>query len=409
MLHEFSLRNFYSFADEAKVSFCVGEQAPDNELFFDAASGLRLSKMLAAIGPNASGKTNLMKGLPFLRWFMLHSFRGMEAKDQIPVDSFGFTAQRDPVLAFHVVFEVAGSVYRYDIQTTRERVLSEVLERKAESNHFSYLFKREWNETTKTVDIQEQGLEFDVPAVKTLIENRHNATLFSTLRQIQNKALQPLADYFDTMQTNVDRWGRETPNPTEHMVAMMVAAEYCHRHPDHRKTVEKLMTERLDFGLHGITIKEEKYKDANKAEAVSVYVPYGIHHVEGKDYPLHLMFESSGTQNSFVLLHKLLPVLQTGALAIIDEFEVDLHPQMIPPILDLFLSPETTPKNAQLLFSTHALEIFRKLDKTQILLVEKDENCRSHVCRLDEINGVRRDVDLYAKYMSGAFGAVPNV
>ena len=409
MLHEFSLRNFYSFADEAKVSFCVGEHAPDNELFFNAPSGLRLSKMLAAIGPNASGKTNLMKGLPFLRWFMLHSFRQLEAKDLIPVDFFGFTAKKDPVLEFQVVFEVAGSVYRYDIRTTRERVLSEILERKAESNHFNYLFKREWNDATKAVDIQEQGFDFDVPAIKTLIENRHNATLFSTLRQIQHKPLQPLADYFQAIETNVDRWGRETPTPVQHMANMLMAAEFFHRHPGHREYLVKLMTEKLDFGIHGITIEEEKYKNPNKTEPDTVYVPYGVHRVEGKDYRLPLMMESSGTQNSFVLLHQLLPVLEAGSLAVIDEFEVDLHPHMIPPILDLFLSPQTNPKNAQLLFSTHALEVFRKLDKTQILLVEKDENCRSHVCRLDDIKGVRRDVDLYAKYMSGAFGAVPNV
>lgn len=409
MLHEFSLRNFYSFANEAMVSFCVGEHAPDNELFFDAPSGLRLSKMLAAIGPNASGKTNLMKGLSFLRWFMLHSFRGMEAKDNIPVDFFAFTANKDSVLAFHLVFEVDGSVYRYELETTLARVLREVLERKAESNHFSYLFKREWNETTKTVDIHEQGFEFDVPAVKTLIENRHNATLFSTLRQIQNKPLQPLGDYFEAIQTNVDRWGRETPNSVQHMANILIAAEFFHRHQAHRDYLVKLMTEKLDLGIHDIAIKEEKYKNPNKTEPDTVYMPYGIHRVEGKDYGLPLMMESSGTQNSFILLHKLLPVLQTGSLAVIDEFEVDLHPQMIPPVLDLFLSPQTNPKNAQLLFSTHALEVFRKLDKTQILLVEKDANCRSHVCRLDEIKGVRRDVDLYAKYMSGAFGAVPNV
>ena len=82
---------------------------------------------------------------------------------------------------------------------------------------------------------------------------------------------------------------------------------------------------------------------------------------------------------------------------------------MIPPILDLFFDPETNPKNAQLFFSTHSVEVLRKLDKTQVVLVDKDEKCQSHVCRLDDIKGVRRDVDLYAKYMSGAFGAVPNV
>ena len=42
------------------------------------------------------------------------------------------------------------------------------------------------------------------------------------------------------------------------------------------------------------------------------------------------------------------------------------------------------------------------------LLFQKKENY-INVFLLDEIKGVRRDVDLYAKYMSGAFGAVPNV
>jgi len=138
-------------------------------------------------------------------------------------------------------------------------------------------------------------------------------------------------------------------------------------------------------------------------------VPYGVHRVSNKTYKLPLLSESSGTQNSFVLLHLLLPVLQTGGVAVIDEFEVNLHPQMITPILDLFLDPETNPHNAQLFFSTHSIEVLRKLDKTQVLLVEKDDLCRSHACRLDEIKGVRRDVDLYAKYMSGAFGAVPKI
>ena len=411
MLHEFSMRNFYSFADEATVSFRVGEHAPDNELFFKSPSGERLSKLLAAIGPNACGKTNLMKGLVFLRWFMLDSFRGMEAKGSIPVDCFGFTEpkERDPVLHFRIVFEVENTVYSYALDTTVTRVLSEVLERKAESNHFNYLFRREWNEKTKAVEVREQGFGFDVSAVKALIENRHNATLFSALRQIQHPQLQPLAVYLEEIETNVDRWGRDTAHPIGQVASMLTAAEFFHQHKDYREEMTKLMTEKLDFGVHGIAIKEEKIKDQNKAEPDTVYVPYGVHRVAGKEYGLPLMMESSGTQNSFLLLLKLLPVLHAGGLAVIDEFEVDLHPQMIPPILDLFISPETNPKNAQLLFSTHALEVFRKLDKTQVLLVEKDQNSRSHVCRLDDIKGVRRDVDLYAKYMSGAFGAVPNV
>ncbi len=55
MIHSFSMRNFCSFADEVEVSFTVGDQAPDNDLFTRTASGQRLSKALAVLGPNAGG------------------------------------------------------------------------------------------------------------------------------------------------------------------------------------------------------------------------------------------------------------------------------------------------------------------------------------------------------------------
>ena len=406
MLHEFSLKNFYSFADEATVSFCVGEHAPDNTLFVTAPSGQRLSKMMTVIGPNASGKTNLLKGLVFLKWYMLMSFRLLEPKNRIPVDRFEFCGKRDPVMAFRLVFEVEGAVYRYDLEITDERVTREVLERKVDRN-YRYLFKREWNSATKTLEIREQDLGFDVGAVKGLL--RDNASLMSTLNQIENKALQPVFAYLGNLQTNVDRWGREPHRPAEHVGHILVAAEFFHKHPDYKDAAERLLAGKLDLGLSGIGIREEKMKVQEKGDSGSLFIPFGLHRVDGNEYKLPLTSESSGTQNSFVLLHQLLPVLHSGGLAVIDEFEVDLHPQMIPPILDLFFDPETNPKNAQLLFSTHSVEVLRKLDKTQVMLVDKDEKCQSHVCRLDDIKGVRRDVDLYAKYMSGAFGAVPDV
>jgi hypothetical protein len=406
MLHEFSLKNFYSFAEEATVSFCVGEHAPDNTLFCVAPSGHRLSKMVTAIGPNASGKTNLLKGLAFLRWYMLMSFRMLEPKQSIPVDRFAFCGKPDPVMSFRLVFEIEGAVYQYELDITDERVAREILSRKAGRN-YRYLFKREWNATTGEAEIREQELGFDVTAVKGLV--RDNASFMSTLHQTENKALQPVFTYLLNLCTNVDRWGREPHHPAEHLARVLMAAEFFHKNPAFRDAAERLLVGKLDMGLSGLAIKEEKVKRSDKAEATVVVFPYGVHRVEGIDYHLPLMRESSGTQNSFVLLHQLLPALQTGGLAVIDEFEVDLHPQMIPPILDLFFDSETNPKNAQLFFSTHSVEVLRKLDKTQVVLVDKDDKCQSHVCRLDEIKGVRRDVDLYAKYMSGAFGAVPNV
>lgn len=108
-----------------------------------------------------------------------------------------------------------------------------------------------------------------------------------------------------------------------------------------------------------------------------------------------------------MLLSHLLQVLEIGGLAVIDEFENDLHPHMLEPILDLFANPRTNPNHAQLIFTCHAVEVLNMVNKAQVTLVEKDEHCESSACRLDAVAGIRNDDNFYAKYMAGAYGAVP--
>jgi predicted ATPase len=87
--------------------------------------------------------------------------------------------------------------------------------------------------------------------------------------------------------------------------------------------------------------------------------------------------------------------------------ESDLHPHLIPLILDLFSDPDINPKRAQLLFTCHHVEILNTLSKEQVILVEKDADCVSHAYRLSDIKGVRRDDNYFANYNAGRYGAVP--
>jgi hypothetical protein len=82
---------------------------------------------------------------------------------------------------------------------------------------------------------------------------------------------------------------------------------------------------------------------------------------------------------------------------------------MLEPILDLFAHPKTNPHNAQLIFSTHATRVLNLVEKSQVVLVEKDPDCISDAYRLDTVQGIRNDDNFYAKYMAGSYGAVPNV
>jgi hypothetical protein len=160
------------------------------------------------------------------------------------------------------------------------------------------------------------------------------------------------------------------------------------------------------MGLSGIDLQELALTDAQEATK-KVWVAFGRHRNRNAEFRLPFALESSGTQGAFVLLSRLLHALEIGGLAVIDEFENDLHPHMLEPILDLFADPVTNPHRAQLLFTCHAMEVLNLIHKSQVMLVEKDAECESAAVRMDAVEGIRNDDNFYAKYMAGAYGAVP--
>ena len=182
-----------------------------------------------------------------------------------------------------------------------------------------------------------------------------------------------------------------------------LAASFFHakENDNLKQEVDKLLGS-FDLGLSGIEIK--KSKEHNKLFSV-----HGVHSVGGKEEYLPIHYESDGTRRLLVLLKSLLSVLKNGGVAVIDEFDASLHPDISSELFDLFIQPETNPKRAQLLFSTHNHQILNQLDKYQIVFVEKDDRGVSEVWRMDEMSGVRADDNYFSKYMAGAYGAIPKI
>ncbi len=159
----------------------------------------------------------------------------------------------------------------------------------------------------------------------------------------------------------------------------------------------------LDLGLDDI--------DVSKAKDVSSerYNIMGVHLIDNIGFKLPWLLESEGTRRIFNLLDKIILALNDGGLLVLDELDVNLHPDLLVPIIDRFADPEANPKNAQLIFSTHSPLVMNKLDKTQILLVEKNNKNESEIWRLNDMEGVRHDDNWYKKYISGVYGAKPRV
>ena len=401
MIHSYKFRNFFSFAEWAEVSFVVNKKVPETELIFTSPAGLRLSKLMTIIGANGSGKTNALKTLPFISWFICRSFSALKPDDDIPVETHFFSESEK--CEFELEFEVLSEIYRYTLVISKERVFEESLYIKSKK-FFSYLFKREWNKTESRYDIAQQKFGF----IKSEAEKvRSNASLISTAAQYEVACAKELVSYFQTCEYTVNYGGRTLFIPNN----VFDASENFYSNPKLQKHMVKLLCG-LDLGISDLVIEKRKVTDESGKE-FEMYIPFGIHKSGSKTHKLHLIYESSGTQRAFVLLDKFLPLFdpkfKSGGLAVIDEMESDLHPDMLRPLLDLFIDTASNPNNSQIIFTCHAHEVLDIVDKSQVQIVEKNEAGESEVWRLDDIKGVRRDENIYAKYRAGTYGGVPDI
>ncbi len=395
MLHRYAFSNFQSFADHTEVSLLLNGKVPP--LAWEAISPgqHRVSTALAVLGPNGSGKTALLKPLVFLSWFLRASFR---ADVEAPIPVMPHFSHSDAPTEFEVEAEgLDGRLWRYVVRLTTERVLHEALYQQKVKG-FSYVFVREWDATAQQYKVKQQDFGMSPSEARKV---RPNASLISTAAQYGVPLAQQLQRIH--MYSNVVSTGRRSFHAESDLP---VAAKHFADHSEQQAHMVRLL-KAWDFGLSDIQLKELRVSSPGEEER-RVWFPFGLHKDRsGQSRELPFFEESSGTQSAFVLLSRLLPALTHGGIAVIDEFENDLHPHMLEPILDLFAHEETNPHKAQIIFTCHAMEVLNVLHKSQVMLVEKNADCESTAWRLDAVQGIRTDDNFYAKYMAGAYGAVP--
>ncbi|MDD4979544.1 MAG: AAA family ATPase [Gallionella sp.] len=391
MLHSFAFSNFQSFRERVEVDLTIGRKVGLTEWMCEASTGERVSKLMAVIGPNGSGKTALLKPLAFLAWFIGQSFQN--APDAgIPVAPH-FASSDEPV-EFECMVDFDGKLWRYVLRCTPERVLHEALYQKRE--RFGYVFVRDWDAATNSYIIKQQDFGLAPQEARKV---RANVSLIAWAAQYDV----PLAKRMSatSVVTNVNLLGR-LPMADQ---AVYLAAQHFSANADQYKRMQQLLSA-WDLGLSGVDLQEIPINNPQEP-GQKIWMPFGKHKSHDKEFRLPFAFESTGTQGAFVLLSRLLQTLEIGGFAVIDEFENDLHPHMLEPILDLFANPSTNPHNAQLLFTCHAIEVLNLVHKSQVMLVQKNEDCESTASRMDAVEGIRNDDNYYAKYMAGAYGAVP--
>lgn len=388
MLHSYAFTNFQSFRERVEVDLTISRKVAMTEWMTEAATGERVSKLMAVIGPNGSGKTALLKPIVFMSWFIANSFQ-LPPNAAIPITPHLAAGSEPSELECELDFD--GKLWRYVLRCTPERVLHEALYLKRE--RFGYVFVRDWDAATNSYMVKQQDFGLAPQEARKV---RPNVSLIAWAAQFGVPLAARMAS--PNVNSNVNVLGRVQQD-------LQSAAQHFSTHPEQCKLMEQLLSA-WDLGLSGVELMEVAVNNPQQPDQ-KVWVPFGKHKNRVAEFQLPFALESSGTQGAFVLLSRLLQTLEVGGLAVIDEFENDLHPHMLEPILDLFANPSTNPRQAQLLFTCHAVEVLNLVHKSQVMLVQKNEECESSASRMDAVEGIRNDDNYYAKYMAGAYGAVP--
>ena len=122
--------------------------------------------------------------------------------------------------------------------------------------------------------------------------------------------------------------------------------------------------------------------------------------------------QSDGTKKYFILSFFLcIDTLQNGGMYVVDELEKALHPRLAMRFINIFKNPETNPKHARLLFTTHDTGFMHQsiLNGDQVWFIERnDETQETKLTSAADAEGFE-PVYLQSDYMQGLYGAVPTI
>lgn len=379
MLLEFGARNFFSFKEGFTFSLELNGNCPNS-----ISKGRKTANIMGIKGANASGKTNVLRVLSFIKYLCTDSYNSAP-KSEIPFDNF--FGNNDPTDLF-CRFVINEKKYLYEVSLNKKEIISEELSLD-ETEHF--IFKRQLG---KLISVAKDFDELNQ------IRIRNNVSIIHLAKQGEFSSLEPFFAFFDSILTNVTDYGLSN----FHLDQSLICESYKNSHPERLANVKDLL-KNADTGIVDVKIARSLSPKGD-----TQYHPVFYHDFNGKNYAVPFWHESSGTRKLFYDLALYYMTLEQGGVLLLDEFDINLHPNLLPMLIDLFDDPEKNLNNAQMIFSTHDTAIMDRLGKYRTYLVNKENN-ESFGYRLDEIPGdiLRNDRPVSSPYRNGKVGGVPKV
>lgn len=435
MLIRFAVENYNSFKGQQIFSMVAGKQTRHAAHCVNV-NGKRLLKSSFFFGANASGKSNFVRALDFMRRVTLVGTDAMRYNDRFfRIDP----AYKEKPGVFQIDFIVGKNVFSYGfaIDYLKREFYAEWLYRLDSSESETCIFEREQGKTIKT-DLRldkTSKLRFEI-----YCEDLKSNELF--LNQVGNKKIDEnsglynfviayawfkniIVVYPGSHAGNKNNFFLNQASNTDSMIDMLRAFDTG---IEEIKKGKQLAEKAFSFLPDDIqkdvlnnleqTMRSESSDKARCTVEIAGY-QFEISIEEGEMYAEKIMLDHGNPEELFELsdesdgtkrLFDLIPLYeagQNGKIIVIDELDRSFHSKLTEEYIKRFFEI-TKEKPCQLICTTHDLDLMdlRILRQDEIWFIEREQDHSSKIYSLSDYKQ-RFDKNILNDYLIGRYGAVP--
>lgn len=399
MLLKIELSNFFSIKEIVCIDFRAANIHTNRakELAYNVMdwNGIKVLKSVGLFGPNASGKSNIIRAINFCCRMIFQSDQHNEGV-VFNFKPFKFDGYQDKPSRFYINFVCEDIEYEYSFELTTTEILRESL--------FYYPNGRKAKIFTRDEEA-EQVYSFGSVILRpqdVVVSTSRKNLFLSRASSMNREVAQRIYRYFyRTFMLSVV--------PTNDIQAQLDFGKY-------KDLILKAMAI-CDNDIIDIEKREEIVNlpipiiEGDNASATPVQkkvVRFKTRHRRDPQQVFDMSTEeSAGTQRLFFTLMNLFDVLRNNKPIMIDEFDIGLHTRLADFILDLTHAS----KGSQLLFTSHNTNLIdvKRLRRDQIVFVNKKEDSSTDVYSLYDYKDFRENMDAEKAYLQGRFDAVPYI
>ncbi|MGO7181470.1 ATP/GTP-binding protein [Rhizobium brockwellii] len=415
MLLRFSAENHLSLRGKMEVSLVAAKLKDfDEGLIQTPINGISVLPAAIIYGPNASGKSNIIGALSFMRALVVSSQISGRPDSNIVRMPFALDA----------ACIVAPTTLEADFLVNDVRF----------NYGFSYVdqqIEKEWlitypNGRAQNLFIRE-GQQFafgrKLRGRNAVIADltRKNSLFLSAAAQSDHDELTPIYKFFSEMVIiqAIAMPGHIASSEFEHGTVdervinflnnMGTGVVGYRRTEQDASEFSRELTRNLTSLMQKFATSSEPAPDLSKFDREKdVAIELGHSTSDGAVVYFNMDRESAGTRRMLVMLSRIFEVLDRGGLIIIDELDASLHTQASELIFSLFSSSDYNADGAQMIATVHDTNLLSSeyIRRDQVWLCEKKPAGDTEVFPLTDIR-LRHTDDFERGYLEGRFGALP--